>query len=342
MQPLDYMLSTPTPITLSLEGKAPTSWVFACPLDRPFFDGRQERTISTAQGRKIVENFQAANDYFEQAAPEGATPYRFPVKENHRETGERYGDLLDAKIAGEGDDYGIYIKAGWNADTWEGIQAGQHRHVSIGISPEYTLESGETLGPILTELSLTTVPRLQSIGTIQDTIDIALSQVDLLEGEHQMEELAELLRTVIENQRAILEHFGDDGVEAAEDEEGEEDDEEEEGGEVEASTEAEDSSADDPEPESDDSDTGAPAAIAVDTTELAEEVTERVEASLVEMVDNRIRTMVDNSRGLHLSEVGSEDQPQRGEKDFDTRLNELVSAGKSKREALRIMADEGY
>lgn len=338
------MFSTLSKLGLSSGGDGPTSWVFALPLDRAFFDGRRERTISTQQGREILENFRQANSYFEAASPEGSTPYRFPVKENHRETGERYGDLLEAKIAGDGDEYGIYVKARWNADTWQRIQAGTHRHVSVGIEPEYQLESGETIGPVLTEISLTTVPRLQSIGTIQDTLEVTLSRIDSLNlGEHQMEELEELLTQVIENQRAILEHLADD-VEASRDDDDEE--EEVEASEaVEASTEDGESETDEPESETQEADepnSESTPAIAVDTTELAEEVTERVEASLVEMVDDRIRTMVDNSRGLHLSEVGSEDQPQRGEKDFDTRLNELVSAGKSKREALRIMADEGY
>lgn len=185
-------------------GEATTeSWIFALPVGREFWDGKRLRTVSEEEAQVYLSNTRAAMSFFDKSAPDGGTPYRFPIKEDHKE-GKRYGDILDVKIAGEGDWFGIWVKAGWNKTTWEEIAASNRKHVSIAIRG-FELEDGTQLGPTIVETSLTEDPRLQSIGTIQDTLDIKLSRTEAGETEESMdEELKALLAKIAEGQAQIL------------------------------------------------------------------------------------------------------------------------------------------
>lgn len=179
---------------------ANTSWIFALPVGRPFHDGNREREISHTQAQSLLLNTRRAMAYFESVAPPGGSPYRFPIKAEHRGV-DRFGDIVGLKLAGDGDWFGIWEKVRWNDQTWEAIQASEVEYVSIGVD-SYRLEDGTEISPCIVETSLTNHPRIQSLGRIQDTLAVRLSQhVE----ETEMEELEELLNTITQTLTQIVE-----------------------------------------------------------------------------------------------------------------------------------------
>lgn len=196
-----FSLECSVPLKGRAGAEGSESWIFALPVGREFWDGKRLRTVSEDEAQTYLANTKAAMAFFDASAPEGGTPYRFPIKEDHK-GGKRYGDILDVKLSGEGDWYGVWVKAGWNASTWEEIEASTRKHVSIAIRG-FELEDGTQLGPTIVETSLTEDPRLQSIGTIQDTIDIQLAQ-QTDEENNMGDELKQLLAKLAEGQAAIL------------------------------------------------------------------------------------------------------------------------------------------
>lgn len=214
------LLKCSVPLRGKADPESTESWIFALPVGRQFWDGKRLRTVSEDEAKTYLANTKSAMAFFDASAPEGGTPYRFPIKEDHK-GGKRYGDILDVKLSGEGDWYGVWVKAGWNASTWEEIEASTRKHVSIAIRG-FELEDGTQLGPTIVETSLTEDPRLQSIGTIQDTLDISLSQ----NGEEKSmdEEMKGLLAQLAEGQAAILAALQE--LTAAQDEEDEEEEQE--------------------------------------------------------------------------------------------------------------------
>lgn len=171
------------------------SWVFALPIGVPVWTGKSMRQFTEKQAGEYVRNTNDALEYFRASASGSA--YSFPVRIDHRSDGKRHGDVLEAKVAGEGAKRGVYLRVRWKPDTWEQISAEKYQHVSVGVDPSFVLQNGKKLGPLIVELSLTDEPRITSIGTIQDTIGLRLSRARFAQGEGKMEEILKALEALI-------------------------------------------------------------------------------------------------------------------------------------------------
>lgn len=193
-------LSNETEIKPSGNGKA--TWVRLLNVGSEVFDGKKMRMMSSDFIKSVVAEWRKAQYSFDLIAKENETkPYRFPVKINHKTDGSRKGDIVDVKI----NNNALYAKAEWTEEALKAIESNDYQHVSVGIWPEYTNERGETFGPLIAEFSITEYPRIQSIGTIQDTMLLELSQIkdvnmstvtredlDKLELEREKEELKKM------------------------------------------------------------------------------------------------------------------------------------------------------
>lgn len=171
-------------IELSLDGikqgtSGKTSWVYAIPANQDIWNGKRLIKFDNEDLALLQSEFIKINHEFTSLANGADTsPYRFPVKINHtRGSGDSMGNLLDVKVMKGKPNIkdGLYLSVEWNDTTWGEIQKGNYKYVSVGIKPEYTTQLGTTFGPIIVELSLTEYPRVQTIGTIQDTLDLQLA-----------------------------------------------------------------------------------------------------------------------------------------------------------------------
>lgn len=189
-------------------GKKHESWVKAVPAGEKIIYKGREVEFSKAYLVKIAQESRKAYAYFDKKGIENSgSPYRFPVLRNHTHSHDREGDLLEFKVINKHGFDGLWIKARWTEETLSAIEEKKIKHVSVGITPEYKTETGKTFGPLIREMSLTSDPYLKSIGTIQDTIDVELSNLEKLfdnikKGEINMsEEMKEMMK-------AMMERFG--------------------------------------------------------------------------------------------------------------------------------------
>lgn len=167
-------LSQETEIKASGNGNA--TWVKLLNVGSEIWDGRKMRMMDEQFIKTISSEWRKAQYSFDQIARENGTkPYRFPVKINHQTDGSRKGDIVDVKIKNGA----LYAKAEWTDVALAAIQSNDYQHVSIGVWPEYSNEKGEKFGPLITEFSITEYPRVQSIGTIQDTMELELSNKEM-------------------------------------------------------------------------------------------------------------------------------------------------------------------
>jgi len=144
---------------------------------------------------------------YETYAPKDSKPFRMPVLLEHNRSGGRYGDILDLKLSGEGDRFGLYVKVLPQEDVRLGINSGRIQFVSVGISGAYTDERGEVYSPYMSELSLVASPHLKSIGSIQDTLSLQLSEAVQAElntlSEAEEMELADKLEDILTRLKAL-------------------------------------------------------------------------------------------------------------------------------------------
>lgn len=206
------------------------SWLFVLPIGKTvvFWDAEGEkyaaRLITEKHAGDLArETMRAISDWRSDAAP-GLTEYLPPVIAEHVFTGQRYGAIHEARVAGIGPTRGLYLLVEWFGKTWEAIQDHTAQHVSIGTLPAYTDSKGRTYGPIIQELSLTGVPRLKDIGTIQDHLSLRLSDANLRrhkmpmtpeEMEAKLLELADGQAKMAEALAKLVEDKGDVEVELA-------------------------------------------------------------------------------------------------------------------------------
>ena len=172
-------------------GDPQESWVFAMPVGthvakdpttgETFDFEADEETLReiASETRRMIHNF-------ETYAPDGKSPVRPPIQVEHRDDGRVDGVFSDAKISGDGEARGLYLRAEWNGSTWADIQSGEARFTSPGIKAEYVDEQGEKYGPVVPELTITKRPRLKTAGTIQDTLDLEFSETTTPEERKQM------------------------------------------------------------------------------------------------------------------------------------------------------------
>ena len=157
------------------------SWVFALPTEREIVVYSDEvedyvsRFISEEWAAKLVDNTNVAIKSWETDAPENMTSFYPPLIKEHKPDGWRGGDILSAKIGGEGSRRGVYLQIRWRDDVWSNIENLTTQHISIGTTANYIDSRGRKFDTIIKELSLTEDPRLKDIGTIQDTISLKLA-----------------------------------------------------------------------------------------------------------------------------------------------------------------------
>jgi hypothetical protein len=159
-----------------------TQWLFVLPVGKtvyvdPSTDEKHEIDLSEDFLKVSATEFRRATYNFFEAAPEGKTPYTFPALKEHKAEGDRFGDLLDAQIRGNGDVRGLYVKVQWSESTWEKIQKGDYKFVSVRIDQKYADELGNEYGPIIKEVSITANPRIKRIGSIQDALTFSDGEV---------------------------------------------------------------------------------------------------------------------------------------------------------------------
>ena len=164
-------------------GHASQSWVFALPLGTAHVKDEAtskmvELDVSEELARKVASETRRSLYQFADYADIDQTPFTWPVRVEHKAEGKRYGGILDAKVAGEGRKRGVYLKVDWKKGTWEDILASEYEFVSIGLAGKYTDEQGKDYSPLITEVSLTDNPRFKRIGSIQDTLQLRLSDKD--------------------------------------------------------------------------------------------------------------------------------------------------------------------
>jgi hypothetical protein len=159
------------------------TWVFALPVEREiyFWDEAKgdyvSRYVSEKWARGLVDCTNRAIQAWREDAPEGLTPYYPPVRKDHEATAQRYGDIFEAKVEGEGDKRGVYLLVNWLDWIWDQIQSLGTQHVSIGTVAGYVDYKGRVYESLINELSITDTPRLKDIGTIQDTVSLRLIDV---------------------------------------------------------------------------------------------------------------------------------------------------------------------
>lgn len=156
-----------------------SSWVFALPIGQPVFDGKKMRQFSAEQVASLIMQTNAAIASFDEIAKlSNAQPYRFSVLRDHDMRGTSFGTIEEAKLANMNGKSGAWLRVSWTPEARADIQAGRIRHVSIGMD-EYTNQLGQKFAPVAIELSLTSYPRIQSLGSIQETLGVRLSALAL-------------------------------------------------------------------------------------------------------------------------------------------------------------------
>ena len=209
-------LSSPLESRMSGGPADRTSWVLALPEGKLVYKGEPVQITPDYLHLVASETRKALYAWADRATKAGTTAYRPPVIREHAWAGERYGDVLDAKVSSgpEGRD-ALWVKVAWSETTWDQIEAGAVAHVSVRVDGTFQDDSGEVFGPLVRELSLTASPALKAIGTIQDTLSIQLSdstyEVTLSDlsfaptGEDPMEDLLQQIASMLTDMSARLE-----------------------------------------------------------------------------------------------------------------------------------------
>ena len=173
-----------------------TSWVYALPADESIFNGKQQIQFDMNDLKKLQEQWVLINNEFTDLAnAANKEVYRFPVKVNHnRGSGESFGKIVDVKIVKDNPNVkeGLYLSIEWNDKTWDDVKEGKFKYVSLGIKP-YTTQSGKEYYPVIVELSLCEYPRVQSLGTIQETLELELSNTEDFEMNEETKAMIEAM-----------------------------------------------------------------------------------------------------------------------------------------------------
>lgn len=132
------------------------------------------RDITRELAASTVDKTNEAIAAFDEMAPDGASPYRFPALRDHQQMGDTFGTIEQAKFGSIDGKTGAWFRVRWTDEARAIIAAQTLRYVSLHID-EYTVQDGRTFSPVAVDLSLTAYPRIQSIGTVQDTLGLRLS-----------------------------------------------------------------------------------------------------------------------------------------------------------------------
>jgi len=188
---------------LELEGGDENShWVFSLPIGDFTYehsDGEYvDMTISKEKIDEIVNHSNRAIANFLSEAPLGSTPYRIPILKEHIKNGERYGDVLQLAYKEADGKNGLWALVKWNPDTYAKISNNDISFVSIGTVSNYVDSNGNHYPVLLNEISLTATPRLKNLGSLQDTLNLRLSESQPQEKIMTPEEMATLIADALD------------------------------------------------------------------------------------------------------------------------------------------------
>lgn len=156
-----------------------SSWVFALPIGQRVYDGKRMRDLDEALATAVVANTNAAIASFDAIATfSNSRPFRFSIVRDHDMRGPAFGTLEEAKFANVDGKVGVWLRCSWTTEARADIEANRVKHVSIHVD-EFVNQLGERFAPVAVELSLTSYPRIQSLGHIQETIGLRLSSLAL-------------------------------------------------------------------------------------------------------------------------------------------------------------------
>jgi hypothetical protein len=181
-------------------GKRLESWILGVQQGPTLQYQGREVELSEAYLKEIARNTRRAYAHFDEVA-EGE-PYRFPVKREHRSTGEREGDVIEVKYATKNGLTGLWFKVLWSEEMALAIESDRVRHVSPGLRP-YTAQDGTEFGMLASELSITVDPFQKNLPEIQDTLDVRLSNY-LAEGGDMPEELQSTLEAIQDGMETMM------------------------------------------------------------------------------------------------------------------------------------------
>lgn len=184
-----------------------TSWVFFAPEGRSIHFGDQVgvKVLTGEFIQQVVDQTNAFIAACERIAAEAGTEvYRLPVKMNHDTGGPDFGELLELRRATVEGKSGGWARVRWAQMIRGAVERRQVKYVSLGIPPEseaLRTEDGTKFWPTLDELSLTSYPRLQSIGDIQSTLHVRMGR--LVAGRPSLNSLGERLQEVCNAPRSL-------------------------------------------------------------------------------------------------------------------------------------------
>lgn len=158
-------------------------WVLVAPVGEEFWiwdadEGEYALKVFTPEvARLYADNTNAAiATWAEDARQVGGTPYLPPILSAHQPGGWRGGSIHAARVAEVDGRAAIYLDVEWLPSVAADIEQRHTNFVSIGTRKEYRDYRGRDLGPLIHELSITEDPRLKSLGSIQDTQGLQLSE----------------------------------------------------------------------------------------------------------------------------------------------------------------------
>lgn len=148
-------------------------WLLVLPVGEFAYRG-ETRDITEELALAIASETRRAIYLHAERALPGSKPWTPPLRVEHRKDGKRRGDILDAKVSGEGATRGLYLLMSPREATRAAILADEYEFVSVTIGAMED-DAGESYAPVVVELSLVDSPHLSNIGRIQDWLGLELS-----------------------------------------------------------------------------------------------------------------------------------------------------------------------
>ncbi len=153
-------------------------WVFVMPVGQVY---DEDLEVTHDWNAEFVQHVAEQNkalfaELDEIAADTNSTPWRPPVKSEHhplspslgRVEEVRFGEFMPGKL-------GNWARIKWRDDVRASVENGAHEYLSIGLFGKFPTQRGSVYGPVFGEISVTGWPKAQSLGTLQETLHIRLS-----------------------------------------------------------------------------------------------------------------------------------------------------------------------
>lgn len=153
-------------------------WVFVMPVGQVYDEDLEVTHDWNAEFvQHVAEQNQALFAELDEIAAEtNSTPWRPPIKSEHhplspslgRVEEVRFGEFMPGKL-------GNWARIKWRDEVRAAVENGAHEYLSIGLFGKFPTQRGSVYGPVFGEISVTGWPKAQSLGTLQETLHIRLS-----------------------------------------------------------------------------------------------------------------------------------------------------------------------